>query len=286
MLNRLLLASALLILVVAYPLDAQTTTCPPVDGARDPRVQAVDCVRFGERWAAQVNGFGPGQLVSIFVTSDGGLVSAADRSARVGGDGILRVEVDTRNWYGVELLPGGYIFFAKDFAGGKGSVRREFQVLSTTGDVAPVVRPSVIASPAPNASPTPGVASPTAGSTTSPSVILDPTEAATLISAPAGTATPTREPTRTATPRSTLPTPEVIPTVSPTPTATATPSPEPTITAQPGCDPSYPGVCIPSPPPELSCDEVEFRDFVVLPPDPHGFDTNKDGYGCPSESDE
>ena len=286
MLNRLVLASALLILAVVYPLNAQTTTCPPVGSVRDPRVQAVDCVRSGERWAAQVNGFGPGQLVSIIITSDVGLVSGADRSTRVGGDGILRVEVDTRNWYGAELPPGGYIFFAKDFAGGKGSVRREFQVLSATGEVAPVVRPSIVASPAPSASPTPGVAIPTAGSTTSPSVILEPTETGTLLVAPTGTATPIGEPTRTATPRPTLPTPEVTPTVSPTPTGTATPSPEPTITAQPGCDPSYPGVCIPSPPPELSCDEVEFRDFVVLPPDPHGFDSNKDGYGCPSESDE
>ena len=285
MLNRLVLASALLILAVVYPLNAQTTTCPPVGSVRDPRVQAMDCVRFGERWATQVSGFGPGQLVSIIITSDVGLVSGADRSARVGGDGILRVEVDTRNWYGAELPPGGYIFFAKDFAVGKGSVRREFQVLSASGEVAPVVRPSVIASPAPNASPTAGTAIPTAGSTTSPSAILEPTEAPTLITAPAGPATPIGGPTRTATPRPTSPTPEVTPTESPTPTDTPA-TPEPTITAQPGCDPSYPDVCIPSPPPELSCEEIDFSDFVVLQPDPHGFDANRNGIGCESEPSE
>jgi hypothetical protein len=46
------------------------------------------------------------------------------------------------------------------------------------------------------------------------------------------------------------------------------------------CDPSYPDVCIPSPPPELNCDDVDFRNFRVLSPDPHGFDGDNDGIGC------
>ena len=54
---------------------------------------------------------------------------------------------------------------------------------------------------------------------------------------------------------------------------------------QPHCDPAYLGVCIPSPPPDLSCEDVEFRGFVALPPDPHGFDRNQNGIGCESEPD-
>jgi micrococcal nuclease len=46
------------------------------------------------------------------------------------------------------------------------------------------------------------------------------------------------------------------------------------------CDPSYPGVCIPPPPPDLDCKDVPYRHFRVLPPDPHHFDGNHDGYGC------
>ncbi|MEM2182486.1 MAG: hypothetical protein QXK84_07335 [Nitrososphaerota archaeon] len=38
------------------------------------------------------------------------------------------------------------------------------------------------------------------------------------------------------------------------------------------CDPSYPDVCIPPPPPKLSCREIEekygYSNFKVLPPDP------------------
>ena len=51
--------------------------------------------------------------------------------------------------------------------------------------------------------------------------------------------------------------------------------------ASPGdCDPAYPDVCIPPPPPDLQCADVSFRNFRVLPPDPHNFDGNSDGEGC------
>jgi hypothetical protein len=47
-----------------------------------------------------------------------------------------------------------------------------------------------------------------------------------------------------------------------------------------GCDPSYPTVCIPPPPPDLDCKDIPYRNFVVLPPDPHHFDGDHDGIGC------
>ena len=51
--------------------------------------------------------------------------------------------------------------------------------------------------------------------------------------------------------------------------------------AQPSdCDPSYPSVCIPSPPPDLNCGDIQHRRFTVLPPDPHRFDGDRDGVGC------
>lgn len=47
-----------------------------------------------------------------------------------------------------------------------------------------------------------------------------------------------------------------------------------------GCDPSYPTVCIPSPPPDLDCRDIPYRRFRVLPPDPHNLDGDHDGIGC------
>ncbi|MDQ6928230.1 MAG: hypothetical protein M3159_06150, partial [Actinomycetota bacterium] len=49
---------------------------------------------------------------------------------------------------------------------------------------------------------------------------------------------------------------------------------------------SYPDICIPPPPPILNCNSPELdgeTDFTVLPPDPHGFDTNKNGIGCETD---
>ncbi len=46
------------------------------------------------------------------------------------------------------------------------------------------------------------------------------------------------------------------------------------------CDPSYPDVCIPSPPPDLDCPQITHRNFRVIGADPHRFDGNHDGIGC------
>ena len=51
---------------------------------------------------------------------------------------------------------------------------------------------------------------------------------------------------------------------------------------EPGCDPAYPTVCIPPPPPDLDCGDIPYRNFKVLPPDPHHFDGDHDGIGCES----
>lgn len=48
------------------------------------------------------------------------------------------------------------------------------------------------------------------------------------------------------------------------------------------CDPSYPGVCIPPPPPDLDCDDISDRRFKVVGLDPHNFDMDRNGRGCES----
>jgi micrococcal nuclease len=48
------------------------------------------------------------------------------------------------------------------------------------------------------------------------------------------------------------------------------------------CDPSYPGVCIPPPPPDLDCADVPYTNFRVVGADPHRFDGDNDGLGCES----
>ena len=74
-------------------------------------------------------------------------------------------------------------------------------------------------------------------------------------------------------PGPTDPTPTLMPTPTRTPSPTATQEPD-------NCDPSYPTVCIPPPPPDLDCTDIPYRNFRVLPPDPHNFDGDGDGVGC------
>lgn len=71
------------------------------------------------------------------------------------------------------------------------------------------------------------------------------------------------------------PGPAPAPAVPHAPGAPASPAPGPR-----RCDPAYPDVCIPPPPPDLDCGDIPYRRFRVLPPDPHGFDRDRDGIGC------
>jgi micrococcal nuclease len=69
-----------------------------------------------------------------------------------------------------------------------------------------------------------------------------------------------------------------IPKESQTPTLPSGGTPSPIKEKQ--CDSSYPDVCIPPYPPDLDCGDIPYKNFRVLPPDPHRFDGDKDGIGC------
>ena len=79
--------------------------------------------------------------------------------------------------------------------------------------------------------------------------------------------------------------PALVKLTKPTPTTTSellkSPLPTTTTAKQNGnCSPAYPDVCIPPSPPDLNCPDITYKNFKVLPPDPHGFDRDGDGIGC------
>jgi micrococcal nuclease len=91
-------------------------------------------------------------------------------------------------------------------------------------------------------------------------------------------------PVTTTTAPVTTTTPPVTTTVVPLPpTTTTTPT---TIPPAGNCTPSYPDVCIPPPPPDLDCGQIPYKRFRVRHdvafPDPHRFDSDRDGIGCES----
>lgn len=91
-------------------------------------------------------------------------------------------------------------------------------------------------------------------------------------------------PTLTPIPPTAIPPTAIPPTAVPPTAVPPTPIPPTAVppTTAPACDPSYPDVCIPPPPPDLNCGDIQHRRFRVLPPDPHNFDTDHDGIGCES----
>lgn len=46
------------------------------------------------------------------------------------------------------------------------------------------------------------------------------------------------------------------------------------------CHPSYPNVCIPPPPPDLDCGDLDACDIEVVGSDPHRLDRDRDGIAC------
>jgi len=73
----------------------------------------------------------------------------------------------------------------------------------------------------------------------------------------------------------------VATTTVPPPPPPSTRPPRPTPTRDPAiCAAEYPTVCIPPPPPDLNCPDIPYRNFEVLPPDRHHFDSDNDGIGC------
>ncbi len=97
--------------------------------------------------------------------------------------------------------------------------------------------------------------------------------------------TPSSTTTRS-TPSSQAPIPATTSTTAAPIASTTTSTTSTTATApvdpEPDCDSSYPTVCIPSPPPDLDCGEIAFRNFAVVGSDPHRFDRDHDGIGCES----
>jgi hypothetical protein len=94
---------------------------------------------------------------------------------------------------------------------------------------------------------------------------------------PASTIT-TTEPETTTTARATTTTRRPTTTSPPTTRRRTTSTKAPTR----NCDPSYPDFCIPPPPPDLDCPDINGSDFTVQGTDPHGFDADNDGVGCES----
>ncbi len=104
------------------PEPAPFAGCEGIGQAQN-AIAAPNCVRFGELFAVGVFGFDPNQEISYRITTEAGSAVGGRQTKQVGVNGFTTVDIDTKNYAGVQLQPGNYVFVAEDTQG-KGRVAR------------------------------------------------------------------------------------------------------------------------------------------------------------------
>ena len=199
----------LCILLLPQGSTAQPVSCGSIEEPVGAILSGAPCLPFGARFSVRLLRFDPGEVISVFMTTDAGLVGGADRSAMVGIDGTLAPAFDTANFYGTPLEPNDYILFVKDIQGNHGSAIVPFRVLPSSATAQP--RPSAtVTRVVPPSSGATAVPTPAAAQTSTWPEVETPAPPSALTGQPA-----TARPTATSSP---------TPTVASTATPTVTPS--------------------------------------------------------------
>jgi hypothetical protein len=98
-------------------------------GASEQAIAAPNCVKAGALIGVGVFGFEPNEAIVFRVTTAAGAAVGGDQTTRVGVNGFTLVDIDTKNYAGVALSPGDYIFVAEDTRGQNRRARAPFRVL-------------------------------------------------------------------------------------------------------------------------------------------------------------
>lgn len=195
-----LLLSALLVLLCVTAVMAQSVPATCGNVPPDVAFKPSNCLESGGESTLETARFRGVAVVNLFIAGPSGRVGGGDRGVRVDGDGVLRLRIDTTDFFGSQIPAGDYSVIMKDI----------------TGRISPVIAPFTVAGNA-----VPIVA--TASATLTPQ-LADTTPTATRTSLSGGTPTATGSTptaTRTSVSGSTS-TATVRGTPSRTPTATAT----------------------------------------------------------------
>ena len=200
-----LLLSALLVLLCVTAVMAQSVPATCGNAPEDVTFKPSNCLEAGGESTLETARFRSVGIVNLFIAGSSGRVGDGDRGVRVDGDGVLRLRIDTIDFFGSQIPAGDYSVIIKDITGRISPIIAPFTV---EGDVAPIVSTA-------RATSTPRLpdTSPTATRTS----VSGGTPTATRTSAPGGTSTATRTSASGGTPTAT-----VRGTPSRTPTATAT----------------------------------------------------------------
>lgn len=184
-------AGILLLLLMVFPRAAAQTPTSCGELQADVMFEPSNCIPDGGAATLVTRRFGSG-LVSVFIVGDVGRVGRADRTVRIANDGILRLKIDTNDFFGSSIPSGNFRVIVKD----------------PTGFYPPVSAPFTVAGIPPEVEP--------------PTVAPEPTNARRPAPTPAATETidPAEDPIPTDSADPTDPTETIEPTVTEEPTVT------------------------------------------------------------------
>jgi hypothetical protein len=92
-------------------------------------IASLNCVKAGTLFIVSVFGFEANEEISFTITAANGTAIGSSQTMQVGINGFTTIDVDTRNYLGVALPPGDYVFVAQDTKGQNRRARAPFRVL-------------------------------------------------------------------------------------------------------------------------------------------------------------
>ncbi len=90
--------------------------CANIAAPRSATIEPA-CVKFGEQFYVEVRGFKANEQIGFWITDGNGITVGTNQTIGVDKQGVAGGELDTTDYFGLELGPGDYVFVAQDPSG-------------------------------------------------------------------------------------------------------------------------------------------------------------------------
>jgi hypothetical protein len=101
---------------------SQPPAADPCAGIAPPSFASIEpnCVKYGDQFYVELNGFQPGEEVGFWITHENGATVGTSQTIYADENGLIGGYIDTTNYFGYLLTPANYVFVAQD-------ARREYE---------------------------------------------------------------------------------------------------------------------------------------------------------------
>ena len=142
-----LLLSALLVLLCVSAVMAQSGPARCGNVPVDVTFKPSNCLAAGGEAMLETARFRDVGIVNLFIVGPSGRVGGGDRGVRVDGDGVLRLRIDTTDFFGSQIFGGDYSVIIKDVTGRISPIIAPFTVTGNSAPVVPTARATITSAP-------------------------------------------------------------------------------------------------------------------------------------------